>query len=78
MNPALVTIDELIAEAQAEAHAARSNNLRSEPGTSLTAAGWKCVGEAGGGTWNRASRQRVDTHPLEQKTLREAGTLTDG
>lgn len=26
MNPALVTIDELIAEAQAEAHAARSDN----------------------------------------------------
>lgn len=42
--------------------------LRSEPGTSLRAAGWKVVGEAsGGGTWSRPSRPRVDAHPLEPK-----------
>ncbi len=41
--------------------------LPSESGVSLTAAGWKCIGEAGGGTWNRAARPRVDTHPLQMK-----------
>jgi len=46
--------------------------LQSEPGTSLKAAGWKLVGEAGGGTWDRTSRPRVDTHPIEQKLLWEA------
>ena len=45
--------------------------LQSEPGTSLIASNWKCLGEAGGGTWNRKSRPRVDTHPTEQKTLWE-------
>ena len=43
--------------------------LQSETGTSVKAAGWKEIGRAGGGTWNRASRPRVDTHPTEQKTL---------
>ena len=46
--------------------------LQSEPGTSLKAAGWKLVGEAGGGTWNRKRRPRVDTHPVGQKMLWEA------
>jgi hypothetical protein len=46
--------------------------LKSEPGTSLRAAGWKCLGETGGGTWNRKERARVDTHPLEVKQLFEA------
>ena len=46
--------------------------LESEPGTSLLAANWKCIGEAGGGSWNCKSRPRVDTHPTEQKTLWEA------
>lgn len=41
--------------------------LVTEPGTSLRAAGWRCVGEAGGGTWNRKGRPRVDTHPLQVK-----------
>ena len=45
--------------------------LQSEPGTSLVAANWKCLGAAGGGTWNRENRPRVDTHPIEQKTLWE-------
>lgn len=46
--------------------------LDSEPGTSLNAAGWKCVGQAGGGTWNRKDRPRVDKHPIGQKKLWEA------
>ena len=41
--------------------------LQSEPGTSLKAAGWKCIGEAGGGSWSRPSRTRIDTHPLQTK-----------
>ena len=45
--------------------------LNSEPGTSLLASNWRCLGEAGGGTWNRSARPRVDTHPTEQKTLWE-------
>ena len=43
--------------------------LASEKGTSVKAAGWKEIGAAGGGTWNRKARPRVDTHPIEQKTL---------
>lgn len=46
--------------------------LPSEGGTSLKAAGYRCLGEAGGGTWNRGSRPRVDKHPLEKKWLWEA------
>jgi hypothetical protein len=45
--------------------------LASEPGTSLLAAGWRVVGERGGGSWSAPSRPRVDTHPKEQKTLWE-------
>lgn len=41
--------------------------LPSESGMSLTAAGWRCLGEAGGGRWSRASRPRVDTHPTQTK-----------
>ncbi len=48
--------------------------LASEPGTSLTGAGWRLIGEAGGGTWNRPTtgRARVDTHPTSLKLLFEA------
>ncbi len=46
--------------------------LVEEPGTSLRAAGWKELGVAGGGTWNRKGRPRVDTHPTGQKRLWEA------
>lgn len=45
--------------------------LNTEPGTSLKAAGWKIVGQAGGGTWNRESRPRIDHHPIGQKLLWE-------
>lgn len=41
--------------------------LASEPGTSLRAAGWTCVGETGGGSWNRKSRPRIDKHPTQKK-----------
>jgi len=45
--------------------------LQSEPGTSLVSANWRSLGEAGGGTWNRTARPRVDVHPIGQKTLWE-------
>ena len=45
--------------------------LESEVGTSLIAAGYKEIGKAGGGTWNRSNRPRVDTHPISQKKLFE-------
>ncbi len=41
--------------------------LSTEPGTSLRASGWRCVGEAGGGSWDRPSRPRVDRHPTQEK-----------
>ena len=41
--------------------------LSSEAGTSLKAAGWKCVGICGGGSWNRKSRPRVDINPTQMK-----------
>jgi hypothetical protein len=47
--------------------------LASEPGSSLKGAGWRLVNAtAGGGGWNKPSRPRVDTHPLEQKQLWES------
>lgn len=46
--------------------------LATESGVSLTAAGWKCLGEAGGGKWSRVSRPRVDTHPTQMKLRWEA------
>lgn len=45
--------------------------LASEPGTSLTGAGWRCIGEAGGGSWSRDDRPRVDKHPTQAKLLFE-------
>lgn len=46
--------------------------LPEEGGASLRAAGWKCLGEAGGGKWSRPSRPSVDTHPLQAKLKWEA------
>lgn len=46
--------------------------LPEEGGGSLRAAGWRLVGEAGGGTWSRRSRARVDLHPTQQKLRWEA------
>ena len=45
--------------------------LKDEPGTSLIAAGWRLVGECGGGSWSRKNRPRVDLHPLQRKLLWE-------
>ncbi|TWI86285.1 XF1762 family protein [Chitinophaga japonensis] len=41
--------------------------LDTEPGTSLSAAGWKCAGPAGGGSWNVPSRPRQDKAPIQSK-----------
>jgi|TARA_R100001129_G_scaffold154590_1_gene117361 hypothetical protein len=46
--------------------------LPEEGGASLRGAGWRCVGEAGGGSWSRRDRPRVDLHPLQQKLRWEA------
>ena len=45
--------------------------LADEPGTSLKASGWKCLGERGGGSWSCQSRPRVDKHPTQRKLLFE-------
>ena len=41
--------------------------LDTEPGTSLKAAGWRCVGETAGKSWSVPSRPRVDKHPLQRR-----------
>jgi len=41
--------------------------LPSESGSSLRAANWRCIGEAGGGAWSRSKRPRIDKHPLQTK-----------
>jgi hypothetical protein len=41
--------------------------LVSEPGSSLRAAGYRLIGEVGGGSWSRESRPRVDKHPTQLK-----------
>lgn len=41
--------------------------LDSEKGVSLRAAGWRCVGKAGGKSWNTPSRPRVDKSPRQLK-----------
>lgn len=45
--------------------------LASEPGTSLTATGWRMIGTTPGRSWSVPSRPRVDTHPLQKKMLFE-------
>lgn len=46
--------------------------LPKEGGASLRAAGWRLLGERGGGSWSRTSRPRVDTAPTQAKLLWEA------
>lgn len=46
--------------------------LDTEPGTTLRAAGFRLIGKRGGGSWSRATRPRIDTHPLQQKLLWES------
>lgn len=45
--------------------------LRSEPGTSLKAAGWKLIAETPGKSWSVPTRPRTDKHPIEPKLLWE-------
>ena len=45
--------------------------LASEPGTSLTASGWRQIGEVKGRSWTTPSRPRVDKHPTQDKLLFE-------
>jgi hypothetical protein len=46
--------------------------LPTESGASLRAAGWVCIGEAGGGNWNVQSRPRVDSEHQQLKLRWEA------
>lgn len=46
--------------------------LPGEGGASLRAAGWRLVGERGGGSWSCPSRPRVDKHPTQTKLFWEA------
>lgn len=48
--------------------------LPAEGGASLRAAGWRLIGERGGGNWNTPSRPRIDTDAAlrGQKLLWEA------
>lgn len=50
--------------------------LPQEGGASLRAAGMRCIGPAGGGTWNRPNRERTDKHPTEQKMRWEIAAPT--
>lgn len=45
--------------------------LASENGASVKAAGWRMIGMAGGGSWSRSDRPRVDKHPTQGKLLFE-------
>jgi hypothetical protein len=45
--------------------------LASETGATLKASGWRLIGSAGGGSWSRESRPRVDLHPTQGKLLFE-------
>lgn len=45
--------------------------LKSEPGTSLRAAGYVLIGETPGKSWSVPSRPRTDSHPIEPKLLWE-------
>lgn len=41
--------------------------LGTEGGASLRGAGFKCLGAAGGGSWNGPERIRIDKHPTQEK-----------
>jgi hypothetical protein len=41
--------------------------LPEEGGASLRGAGFKLIGAAGGGSWSRTDRPRVDEHPTQEK-----------
>lgn len=52
--------------------------LPEESGASLRACAWRCLGIAGGGSWSRPKRPRVDTHPLQQKIKWEIAAKDEG
>jgi hypothetical protein len=52
--------------------------LPSESGASLRAAGYRLIGEAGGGSWSRANRPRIDKAPTQTKLRWEAFALAHG
>lgn len=52
--------------------------LATEFGASLRASGWRVIGEVRGRSWNRESRPRVDTHPLQDKLRWEAPQHEEG
>lgn len=47
--------------------AAIEDILDNESGTSLRAAGWRCVGQAGGLRWTGKRRPTVDLYPAQLK-----------
>lgn len=49
--------------------------LDSESGVSLKAAGWKCVGQAGGLRWTGKRRPEVDLYPAQMKLRFEIGDV---
>ncbi|NBW13724.1 MAG: hypothetical protein EBR82_37565 [Caulobacteraceae bacterium] len=51
--------------------------LAAENGKTLSAAGWRMIGEVKGRSWSCPSRPRVDKHPTTDKTLWEASALLD-
>lgn len=49
--------------------------LDTETGSSLKAAGWKCVGQAGGKCWTGVRRPEVDLYPAQMKLKFEIGVM---
>jgi hypothetical protein len=45
--------------------------LASETGASVTASGWRMIGQTKGGNWTRDNRPRTDKHPTGPKNLFE-------
>lgn len=52
--------------------------LASETGSSLKAAGWKCVGQTGGIRWTGKRRPEVDLYPAQMKIRFEKEDSKDG
>lgn len=52
--------------------------MPSEGGASLRASGWREIGKAGGGSWSRKDRPRIDTHPTQLKIRWEKEQATSG
>lgn len=49
--------------------------LESENGASIRAAGWKCVGKAGGLRWTGKRKPEVDLYPAQMKMRYEIGDM---